>query len=78
MTNPPLPAQPRPRRMLNAFDRFVRAPIGLLWLVVLVVVGVPLLVYMTLLFWIVRAAVSLTDRGRAPRAGRPDREERVA
>jgi len=78
VTNPVLPSRPRPRSTLNAVDRFVRAPIGLLWLAVLVIVAVPLLVYMTLLYWVVQGAASLPGRAGAPRAKRSGREERVA
>jgi len=77
VTNPALPSRPRPRRTLNAVDRFVRAPIGLLWLAVLAVVAVPLLIYMTLLYWVVQGAAPLLGRGRAPRANRGP-EERAA
>jgi len=71
-------ARPRPRRALNLVDRLVRVPIGFLWLGVLVILAVPVMIYMTLLYWIVRWTLVLFGRGRAPRADRPDREERVA
>ena len=56
---------PRGRRDLTLADRLVRAPLGLLWLIVLIVLAVPVIVYMTVLYYTVRAAPSLT-RGRSP------------
>jgi len=79
MSGPPVP-RPRPRRHLNPFDRFVRAPIGLVWLVVLAIVAVPLLIYMTLLYWIVQGTRALFGRNRTTRAKRsdgPPRDPRV-
>jgi len=70
--------RPRPRRALNLVDRLVRVPIGFLWLGVLVILAVPVMIYMTLLYWIVRWTSVLFGRRRAPRADRSDREERVA
>jgi len=70
--------RPRPRRALNLVDRMVRVPIGFLWLGVLVLLAVPVMTYMTLLYWIVRWTSALFGRSRASRADRPDREERVA
>jgi hypothetical protein len=71
-------ARPRPRRALSLVDRLVRVPIGFLWLGVLVLMAVPVMIYMTVLYWIVRWTSVLFGRSRAPRADRPDREERVA
>ena len=70
--------RPRPRRTLNRVDRFVRVPIGFLWLAVLAIVAVPLMIYMTLLYWIVQGTAALSGRNRASRADRSDRQERVA
>ena len=77
MSGPSTP-RPRPRRKLNHFDRFVRVPIGLLWLAVLVIIAVPLLICMTLLYWIVQGALALFGKNRTTRANRSDRQERVA
>jgi len=56
----------------------VRVPIGLLWLAVLVILAVPLLIYMTLLYWIVQGTLALFGRKRTTRADRSGRQERVA
>jgi len=77
MSGPPIP-RPRPRRNLNRVDRFVRVPVGLLWLAVLVILAVPLLIYMTLLYWIVQGTLALFGRKRTTRADRSGRQERVA
>ena len=69
---------PRPRRTLSIADRLVRVPIGFLWLGVLAIVAVPMLIYMTCFYWAVRWTSALFGRNRAPRANRPDREDRVA
>src|SRR2546425_7961416 len=71
-------ADPRPRRTLSLTDRLVRVPIGFLWLGVLAIVAVPMLIYMTCFYWAVRWTSALFGRNRAPRANRPDREDRVA
>jgi len=70
--------RPRPRRALSLVDRLVRVPIGFLWLGVLVLMAVPVMICMTLLYWIVRWTSAFFGRSRASRADRPDREERVA
>lgn len=51
---------PRP---LTWFDRGVKAPLGLVYLALLLVIGVPVLLWMTLLYWVVQAARSLRPRG---------------
>jgi len=53
-------------RPLTPFDRFVKVPAGLLWLLVIAVVAVPVILYMTALAYGVGAA-------RALRAGGPER-----
>jgi hypothetical protein len=70
--------RPRPRRALNAFDRCVRIPIGLVWLGVLATAAVPVFIYMTVLYWIVRAASSPAGGRRAQRTDRTDTDARVA
>ena len=70
--------RPRPRRNLNLADRLLRVPIGFLWLGVLAIVAVPVLIYMTLLYWAVQGTSSLFGRSRARRADGTPREERVA
>jgi len=58
---------PRP---LTWFDRGVKAPLGLLYLVLLLVIAVPVLLWMTLLYAAVQGVRLLKPRGRAS-----DREE---
>lgn len=53
-------------RPLTAFDRFVKVPAGLLWLLVIAVVAVPVILYMTTLAYAVGAL-------RAPRTGGPEK-----
>ena len=65
------------RRGLTPFDWLVRVPIGFLWMIVLAIAALPVMIYMTLLYFVVRAS-ALFGRRRAPRAERSDREERVA
>ena len=71
-------AMGRPRRALNLVDRFVRVPLGFLWMAVLAIVALPVMIYMTLLYYVVRGASALFSRKRPPRPDRADREERVA
>jgi hypothetical protein len=77
MSGPSTP-RPRPRTNLNQLDRFVRVPIGLLWLVVLAIIAVPLLIYMTLLYWVVQGTLALFGKNRTTRADRSGGQERVA
>jgi hypothetical protein len=51
---------PRP---LTWFDRGIKAPLGLLYLVFLLLIGVPVLLWMTLLYWVVQGTRSLRPRG---------------
>jgi hypothetical protein len=48
------PTRRRSRRGLSPFDRWVRAPLGLLWLGVMAVLAVPIILYMTFLYYIVQ------------------------
>ena len=66
------------KRELSWFDWAVRVPIGFLWMIVIAIVAVPVMIYMTLLYYFVQAVSPLFRRRRAPRAARADREERVA
>ena len=52
---------PRP---LTWFDRGVKAPLGLLYLVFLLLVAVPVLIWMTLLYWMAEGYRSLRTRTR--------------
>jgi hypothetical protein len=51
-------------RPLTWFDRFVKAPLGLFYLVFLLLVGVPVLLWMTLLYMVVQGTRSLRSRSR--------------
>ena len=66
------------RRELTYFDWLVRVPIGFAWMIVIAIVAVPVMIYMTLLYYAVQAVSALFGRRRAPRAERTGREERVA
>jgi hypothetical protein len=70
--------QPRPRRRLTLTDSLVRAPIGLLWMIVMAIVAVPVMIIMSVLYFAVRWTSALFGRRRPPRAARAEREERVA
>lgn len=59
-------APQRPRRQLTRADRAIRAPLGLLWLGCLLVLAIPVAVYMTVLYYVVRLARS-PDSGRIAR-----------
>jgi hypothetical protein len=67
----------RPRRSLSLVDRLVCVPIGFLWLVVLAIAALPVMIYMTALYWSVQGISWLLGRKSAP-PDRSDREERVA
>ncbi len=66
------------KRELTWFDWAVRVPIGFLWMIVIMIVGVPVMIYMTLLYYAVQAVSPLFPRRRATRAVRAGREKRVA
>lgn len=53
---------PRPLRW---FDRFVKAPLGLLYLALLLIVAVPVLLWMTVLHAVVQGIRSLRPRRRS-------------
>ena len=60
-------------RPLTLFDRFVKVPAGILWLLVIAVVAVPVILYMTALSYVVGAAQAL--RPEAPARRRAARDE---
>jgi hypothetical protein len=66
------------KRELTWFDWTVRVPIGFLWMIVIAIVAVPVMVYMTSLYYAAQAVSPLFRKRRAPRSARADREERVA
>ena len=49
--SPPTPAH----RPLSAWERLVCVPLGVLWLAILLILAVPVCLYMTLLYFVVRA-----------------------
>jgi len=49
---------------LTWFDRYVKAPLGMLYLVFLLLLAVPVLLWMSLLYWAVQGAKSLRTRSR--------------
>jgi hypothetical protein len=51
-------------RPLTWFDRSVKAPLGLLYLVVLLLVAVPVLLWMTLLYTAVQGVRAVRPRSR--------------
>lgn len=68
----------RPRRHLTLTDYLVRVPLGLLFMSVLALVAVPVMIYMTALYYAARWT-SFPFAGRRPRrAAGGEREERVA
>ncbi len=74
-------AAPRPRRPLSLADYLLRAPLGLIWFAIMIVVAVPVLLYMTVLYHVVQGAGALLG-GRERSRRRPERareeRERVA
>jgi hypothetical protein len=42
-------------RPLTPFDRIVKVPVGLLWLLVIAAVAIPVIIYMTALAYVVEA-----------------------
>lgn len=63
-------------RPLTWFDRWVKAPLGIVYLGFLLVVAVPVLIWMTLLYWMVEAFRSLRTRSR--RGGSREMTNRAA
>jgi len=57
------PTRRRSRRGLSPFDRLVRVPLGLLWLGVMAVLAVPIILYMTLLYYSMQG-IGLLRRAR--------------
>ncbi|HYV85506.1 MAG TPA: hypothetical protein VFB49_06325 [Patescibacteria group bacterium] len=64
-------------RPLTLFDRFVKVPAGILWLLVIAAVAVPVILYMTALSYAVGAAQALRPGAPARRRAARD-EERAA
>jgi len=66
------------RRELSGFDWMVRVPIGFVWMIVIAILAVPVMIYMTVLYYLSRWSSALFGRRRAPRLERAGREKRVA
>jgi hypothetical protein len=62
---------PRP---LSWFDRFVKAPLGMVYLVFLLLLAVPVLLWMTLLYWLVQGVKTFRARSRGRGRGAGPRE----
>ena len=71
-------ARGRPRRRLNAIDYVVRVPLGLLSMIALAIIAVPVMIYMTVLYYAARWTGALFAGRRPRRAEGASREERVA
>lgn len=52
---------PRP---LTWFDRYVKAPLGMIYLVFLLLLAVPVLLWMSLLYWGIQGVKSFRSRSR--------------
>ncbi len=66
------------RRELRWSDWMVRVPIGFAWLIVIAILAVPVMIYMTALYYLVRWTAALFGRRRAPRLERAGPQKRVA
>ena len=61
------------RRPLSLIDRLVRVPLGLLWLGLMAIVAVPVIIYMTLLYYCVQGTRRLMGgRARVKEGADPD------
>jgi len=61
-------------RPLTWFDRWVKAPLGMIYLVFLLLLAVPVLLWMTLLYWAVQGLRSWRSRGGGRGRGSGPRE----
>ena len=63
------------KRPLRPIDRLVKVPLGLVWFAVIAVLAIPVLLYMTALYYTVGWVRSLlSDRGGPDDHGAPRRE----
>jgi len=65
-------------RPLSPVDRLIRVPLGLLWLGVLAVLAVPVMIIMTVLYYVARGLALLPFGRRPGRRRGGESEERVA
>ena len=65
-------------RPLTWFDRWVKAPLGMIYLVFLLLLAVPVLLWMTLLYWAVQGLRSWRSRGRGRGSGPREVSNRAA
>ena len=58
-------------RRLSFGQRFIGVPLGVLWLVILLLLAVPVIIYMTVLFHLIQAGKALAGllRRSVPRTG---------
>src|SRR6185436_13354638 len=68
----------RARRRLTLADYLVRVPLGVLSMMFLALIAVPVMIYMTVLYYAVRWTGALFAGRRTQRAAGASREERVA
>ena len=68
----------RPRRRLTLTDHLVRVPLGVLSMMFLALIAVPVMIYMTALYYAARWTGALFAGRRGQREEGPKREERVA
>jgi hypothetical protein len=66
---------PRP---LTWFDRFVKAPLGMVYLFFLLLLAVPVLLWMSLLYWAVQGVKTFRSRSRGRGAGPREITNRAA
>lgn len=66
------------RRPLTLAQRYAKAPLGLLYLLLLALLSAPVMVYMTLLWGAARGAAALAGVLHLRRRARGDSEERAA
>ena len=76
--NAPETARAHPRRRLTLTDYLVRVPLGVLCMMFLALIAVPVMIYMTALYYAVRWSGALFAGRRPQRAEGAKREERVA
>jgi hypothetical protein len=77
LTPPCVSTPPGPRRSMTWPDRLLFVPLGFLWLVFLMLLAVPVMIVMTCLYYLTRAAQRLT-RGRRGGGDATGAEKRLA
>ena len=54
------------KRPLRPVDRYLRAPLGFLWFIVLMLLAVPVMTWMTLLWYLTRPFVRNSGKAAQP------------